>query len=121
MTKDWITRQPSLPDQGESNRVIAVIMLFITGLIFRDQVIAPLNAAAHHDKSVSISNVILAVPFFFTLGLIFAVMGRNAHKIMGHPQKPSALGWSITAITLGLGFYLDYWMKCKLSDYGYNF
>jgi small-conductance mechanosensitive channel len=120
MNSDWIPKPPP-PDQGESNRIMGIIMLILSVIIVRSEIISPLNAAAHHEKDVAISNAIVAIPFLFTIAVIATVLGKNAYRIMGHPQKPSALGWSITAVTLGLGFYLDYWMECRLSDYGYHF
>jgi len=120
MNSDSMPKPPP-PNRGGSNRIMGIILLILSVIIVRSEVLSPLNAASHHEKDVAISNAIVAIPFLCTLAFLFAVLGNNAYRIMGHPQKPSALGWSITAVTLGLGFYLDYWMECRLSDYGYHF
>jgi hypothetical protein len=109
--------EPIQPDRG-----VGFGLLTFCGLLVYWGIITPLISASHHEKNITISSkLIVFIPVLSTIGLIYAILGKNTQRLTGLPKRLTVLGGVIMVISLFLGFYLDYWLKNRLNDYGYSF
>jgi hypothetical protein len=82
----------------------------------------PLNDAADHAQSVSISlKGILLVPLLLITGSLYAFAPAFAVKTLGTPQERKPAAWIVAIPLLLLGGLLYYLVKRKLEEYGYQF
>lgn len=98
------------------------ILLFICGsAISYFCVVSPLLAASHHEENLTISIKGIGItPLILALGIAYTFFPAGATELLGHPQKPTRLGWVFAVIAGLLGIPLFLWVKSRLQVYGYR-
>jgi threonine/homoserine/homoserine lactone efflux protein len=85
-------------------------------------IVAPLLAAARHAQSVHITVKGAAItPLALAFGAVYTLLPNQASAILGHPQRPTKMGWVFATIFGLLGIPLYWWLKGKLIQSGYVF
>ena len=104
-----------------SVRGLGVLALVGGSVIAYLSVISPLLAASRHAESLTTSLKGTGItPLTLALGMAYTFFPAKATALLGHPQKPTRLGW-IFALVFGLlGIPLYLWLKSKLREYGYH-
>ena len=112
-------RTPFL-ERDFSERIIALFILGLFGIMFWWSVYSPLEGAARGDEDVSYSMKAVAMqPLLLGWGLINLTLGPIATKIFGPMNKPSLIGWVTWGILFVLGFVAHFQIKAMLEGYGY--
>jgi hypothetical protein len=82
----------------------------------------PLEASAQNAEKVSVSlKGSILCPIFLVLGLLYAILGPWATKIMGTREEPKPLAWVLGLGLLGAGILLYVWLRITLQNRGYEF
>jgi threonine/homoserine/homoserine lactone efflux protein len=85
-------------------------------------IVAPLLAASRHAPSVSITLKGAAItPLALAFGIVYTLLPTQAGAILGHPQKPSKMGYVFATVFGLLGIPVYLWLKGKLIQSGYVF
>ncbi|HSP61825.1 MAG TPA: hypothetical protein VLQ90_02480 [Pyrinomonadaceae bacterium] len=85
-------------------------------------IVAPLLAAARHAQSVSITLKGAAItPLALAFGAVYTLLPNKASAILGHPQRPTKIGYVFATVFGVLGIALYLWLKGKLIQSGYVF
>jgi len=85
-------------------------------------IVAPLLAAARHAPSVSITLKGAAItPLAFAFGAVYTLLPNQASAILGHPQRPTKMGYVFATVFGLLGIALYLWLKSHLIQSGYVF
>lgn len=83
---------------------------------------APLLAAARHSQSVSITLKGAAItPLALAFGAVYTLLPNRASAILGHPQRPTKMGYVFATIFGVMGIPVYWWLKGKLIQSGYVF
>jgi len=84
-------------------------------------VVEPLLAASRHVGRVSIFfKGAVITPLILATGVVYTVFPATATVLLGHPQRPTRLGWAFSLFFGLLGIPLYLWPKGKLREYGYE-
>ena len=80
----------------------------------------PLQGAAQHAARVDFDEkMLLFTPMLLGSGLLYAIMGASAWRVMGDGSKPSKLGAALTIAVIAAGFLLMIGMRTYLEAQGY--
>jgi len=114
------------PKQTLMNRQLSVrgigILALVGGTVIAYlSVVSPLLAASRHEESVTTSLKGAGItPLILALGIVYTFFPERAAALLGHPQKPTRLGWAFSLVFGLLGIPLYLWLKSRLREYGYG-
>ena len=105
-----------------SERGVGAIGLICGCALIYMCLVSPLAAAVNNAPKISLSLTGAVVgPLALGLGLAYSVFGKRAVNVLGHPQRPSALGWVFSLIFVALGILAHLGLKAHLTRSGYSF
>ena len=112
--------QKSFMSRELSVRGIGIMALVGGTVIAYLSVVSPLLAASRHEESVTTTLKGTGItPMILAFGVVYTFFPARATALLGHPQKPTRLGWVFALVFGLLGIPLYLWLKSRLREYGY--
>jgi formate-dependent nitrite reductase membrane component NrfD len=106
------------PKRKFSERTLGFFM-FIAGIAgLAVGIFEPLRDAAHHKQVFIPALVVLFTPPLIGIGLLNLLMGKTAQERFGHPKRPSARGWIVYAVLMGVGLLIYLWLENAVRSGG---
>jgi threonine/homoserine/homoserine lactone efflux protein len=113
-------QKQSFMNRQLSVRGIGLLALLGGTLVAYLSVVSPLLAASRHEESVMTTLKGTGItPLILALGVVYTFFPAKATALLGHPQKPTRLGWVFALVFGLLGIPLYLWLKSRLREYGY--
>lgn len=102
-------------------RALGAIAL-VAGVVLGYVGVFELLRASRAGEAVSVYMTAAAItPLALFLGIAYCPMPATAERLLGHPQRPTRLGWVVSLAIGGAGLLLYLWLRAEVRSRGYEF